>query len=101
MATTRSQLVATLSPSALVHKLPGSKAITDNLCIRFASTLKLADVEPLIASRIHEKILPAPSEEATGKFGVVSLVVNHRSTEASSVGAKKSFEYVQFLDLVR
>lgn len=49
----------------------GSKAKTDNLCLRFSSTLKLTDVESLIASRIQEEITPVPSEEAIKnlKFG--------------------------------
>jgi hypothetical protein len=48
-----------------------SKAKTDNLCIRFPSTLKLADVETLIVSRIRDEIVPTPSEEAMEnlKFG--------------------------------
>lgn len=53
------------------HLGGGSKAKTDNLCIRFSSTLKLADVESLIASRIRDEITPVPSEEAINnlKFG--------------------------------
>ena len=53
------------------HLGGGSKAKTDNLCLRFSSTLKLADVETLIASRIRDEIIPVPSEEAIGnlKFG--------------------------------
>ena len=53
------------------HLGGGCKAKTDNLCVRFASTLKLADVEALIASRIRDEIIPVPSEEAINnlKFG--------------------------------
>jgi len=53
------------------HLGGGSKAKTDNLCLRFSSTLKLADVETLIASRIRDEIIPVPSEEAISnlKFG--------------------------------
>jgi hypothetical protein len=53
------------------HLGGGSKAKTDNLCIRFPSTLKLADVETLIASRIRDEIVPTPSEDAMDnlKFG--------------------------------
>ena len=53
------------------HLGGGSRAKTDNLCIRFSSTLKLADVESLIASRIRDEITPVPSEEAISnlKFG--------------------------------
>lgn len=53
------------------HLGGGSKTKTDNLCIRFPSTLKLADVETLIASRIREEIVPTRSEEAMEnlKFG--------------------------------
>ena len=53
------------------HLGGGSKAKTDNLCLRFSSALKLADVESLIASRMQEQITPLPSEEAIGnlKFG--------------------------------
>lgn len=53
------------------HLGGGSKAKTDNLCLRFSSTLKLADVESLIASRIRDEIIPVPSEEAISnlKFG--------------------------------
>ncbi len=53
------------------HLGGGSKAKTDNLCLRFSSTLKLADVEALIASRIRDEIIPVPSQEAIDnlKFG--------------------------------
>ena len=53
------------------HLGGGSKAKTDNLCLRFSSTLKLADVESLIASRMQERDHAVPSEEAIGnlKFG--------------------------------
>jgi ATP-dependent Lhr-like helicase len=53
------------------HLGGSSKTKTDNLCIRFASTMKLADVESLIASRSREEITVLPSEEAIGnlKFG--------------------------------
>jgi len=61
-----------LANSLIMDHLGGSsKAKTDNLCIRVSSTLKLADVESLIASRIRDEIIPVPSEEAIGnlKFG--------------------------------
>lgn len=47
----------------------GEKA--DNLCIRFSSDRKLADVEAMIASKMHDEITPVPSEEAMNnlKFG--------------------------------
>ncbi len=53
------------------HLEASSRAKPDNLCIRFPSTLKLADIESLIASRIREEITPVPSEQAIGnlKFG--------------------------------
>jgi ATP-dependent Lhr-like helicase len=53
------------------HLGGGKKARTDNLCIRFPSTLTLTDVETLIASRIREEIVPVPSEDAISnlKFG--------------------------------
>lgn len=53
------------------HLGGGSKGKADNLCLRFPSTLKLADVELLIASRIQAEIMPVPSEEAISnlKFG--------------------------------
>ena len=53
------------------HLGAGSKTKIDNLCIRFGATLKLTDVESLIASRIRDEIIPVPSEEAIGnlKFG--------------------------------
>jgi len=49
----------------------GTKTKGANLCIRFPPTLKLADVETLIASRIQEETIPVPSEEAISnlKFG--------------------------------
>jgi hypothetical protein len=49
----------------------GAKPKTDNLCIRFGSTVKLTDVESLITSRLKGEILPLPSEEAIDnlKFG--------------------------------
>lgn len=53
------------------HLGGGSKGKTDNVCLRFSSTLKLVDVETLIASRIRDEIIPVPSEEAINnlKFG--------------------------------
>ena len=53
------------------HLDGGSKAKTDNLCLRFSSPLTLADVETLITSRIRDEIVPAPSDEAIEnlKFG--------------------------------
>ncbi len=53
------------------HLCGGSKSKTNNLCLRFSSTSKLADVEALIASRIREEIIPVPSQEAINnlKFG--------------------------------
>ena len=61
-----------LANSIVMDHLGGaSTAKTDNLCLRFSSTLKLADVESLIASKMQEQITPVPSEEAIGnlKFG--------------------------------
>jgi ATP-dependent Lhr-like helicase len=53
------------------HLGGGPRARADNLCMRFPSTLKLADVEALIASRLREEITPVASEEAISnlKFG--------------------------------
>ncbi len=53
------------------HLGGGSKAKTDNLCLRFSSTLKLADVESLIDSRLRDEITPLPSADAISnlKFG--------------------------------
>ncbi len=55
----------------LDHLGGGTRARTDNLRIRFSPTLKLADVESLIASRIRDEITPVPSEGAIKnlKFG--------------------------------
>ncbi|QEL17822.1 DEAD/DEAH box helicase [Limnoglobus roseus] len=49
----------------------GTKAKADNLCLRFPSSLKLADVERLIDSRIRDEIVPVPGPEAIDnlKFG--------------------------------
>jgi ATP-dependent helicase Lhr and Lhr-like helicase len=61
-----------LANSIVTDHLGGaSKAKTDNLCLRFAPALKLADVESLIASKMQEQITPEPSEEAIAnlKFG--------------------------------
>ncbi len=48
---------------------PGTKR--DNLCIRFPSNLKLAEVETLIASQMREEIIPVPRKDAIDnlKFG--------------------------------
>jgi ATP-dependent helicase Lhr and Lhr-like helicase len=53
------------------HLGGGSKAKSDNLCVRFSSTLKLADVESLISSNMQEPITPIVSEGAITnlKFG--------------------------------
>lgn len=58
--------------SIVTENLGGAfKAKACNLCFRFASTFKLADVELLIASRLREEFTPVPSEEAFAnlKFG--------------------------------
>lgn len=53
------------------HLIGASKSKTDNLCLQFSTTFKLADVETLINSRMPEEITPVPSEEAIKnlKFG--------------------------------
>ena len=53
------------------HLGGGAKANSNNLCIRFPSSMKLADVERLIDARIRDEIVPVPSEEAINnlKFG--------------------------------
>jgi ATP-dependent helicase Lhr and Lhr-like helicase len=61
-----------LANSIVADHLDGaSKAKTDNLCLRFSSALKLADVKSLIASKMQEQLAPEPSEEAIAnlKFG--------------------------------
>lgn len=61
-----------LANSIVMDHLGGdSKAKSDNLCLRFSSTTTLADVEAMIASRIHAEITPVPSDEAISnlKFG--------------------------------
>lgn len=60
-----------LANTIITDHLGGSKAKSDNLCLRFPSSLKLAEVETLIASRIREVINPVLSEEAISnlKFG--------------------------------
>ncbi len=53
------------------HLGGNTKARMDKLCVRFPSTMKLAEVEALIASRIRDEIVPTPSEDAMEnlKFG--------------------------------
>ena len=53
------------------HLCNGSNAKTDNHSIRFTSSLKMAEVESLIASKIHEPIVPRPNDDAIKnlKFG--------------------------------
>lgn len=53
------------------HLLGGSGGRADNLCVRFPTTLTLADVESLIAARMPDDVTPVPSEEAVRnlKFG--------------------------------
>jgi hypothetical protein len=61
-----------LANSIVRDHLGGTSTVkTDNLCLRFSSTLKLADVESLIASKMQEQLTPSPSEEALDnlKFG--------------------------------
>ena len=61
-----------LANSIVMDHLGGTSTVkTDNLCLRFSSTLKLDDVESLIGSKMQEQITPSPSEEALDnlKFG--------------------------------
>ena len=46
------------------HLVPGQNAKVDNLRIRFPASLKLADVESLVGSRLAEEINPTPDEAA-------------------------------------
>jgi hypothetical protein len=46
------------------HLVPGENAKVDNLCIHFPASLKLADVESLVGSRLGEEIRPTPDETA-------------------------------------
>jgi ATP-dependent Lhr-like helicase len=76
------------------HLGGGSRARTDNLCIRFSSTLKLADVELLVASRIRDEITPVSSEEAIAnlKFGeclppaIAAEVFSARFNDPEAIG---------------
>jgi ATP-dependent helicase Lhr and Lhr-like helicase len=64
-----------LANSIVMDHLGGtSKAKTDNLCLRFSSALKLADVESLIASKMQEQITPLPSEEALDNLKFVECL---------------------------
>lgn len=61
-----------LANSLIAGHLGGdSTGTADNLCLRFSSTLKLADVESLLASKMREPIIPVLSQEAIDnlKFG--------------------------------
>jgi ATP-dependent Lhr-like helicase len=61
-----------LANSIVTDHLGGAvTAKPDNLCLRFSSALKLADVEALIDSKMREQIASDPSEEAIAnlKFG--------------------------------
>lgn len=53
------------------HLGNSSKAKADNLAIRFSGTVKLTDVESLIASRMKPQVRPAPNQEVLSnlKFG--------------------------------
>jgi ATP-dependent Lhr-like helicase len=46
------------------HLVPGQNAKVDNLCIRFPPSLKLADADALVGSRLTEEIRPTPDEAA-------------------------------------
>lgn len=46
------------------HLVPGQNAKVDNLCFRFPTSLKLADAEALVGSRLTQEIRPTPDEAA-------------------------------------
>jgi ATP-dependent Lhr-like helicase len=46
------------------HLVPGQNAKVDNLCIRFPTSLKLADAESLVGARLGEEIIPTADEAA-------------------------------------
>jgi ATP-dependent Lhr-like helicase len=88
-----------LANSLVMNHLGGiATGKTDNLCIRFTSHLKLKDVESLIASRMNEEIVAAPSEDATSnlKFGeclppiVVGEVFSARFSAPEAIASIRS-----------
>jgi ATP-dependent Lhr-like helicase len=48
----------------LQHLVPGQSGKADNLCLRFPTSMRLADVETLIGTRLNEEIRPTPDEAA-------------------------------------
>jgi len=63
------------------HLVPGQNAKVDNLCIRFPTSMKLADAESLVGSRLAEEIRPAPDETAIENLKFSECLPHHVAGE--------------------
>ena len=63
------------------HLVPGQNAKIDNLCFRFPTSTKLADVERLIGARLTEEIRPSPDEAAIENLKFSECLPRHVAGE--------------------
>jgi ATP-dependent Lhr-like helicase len=66
------------------HLVPGQNAKADNLCFRFPTSMKLAEVETLIDTRLTGEIRPTPDEEAVENLKFSECLPGHIAGEVFS-----------------
>jgi ATP-dependent Lhr-like helicase len=68
----------------LQHLVPGQTAKTDNLCLRFPTSMKLSEVETLIGTRLPQDIRPTPDEAAIENLKFSECLPSHVAGEVFS-----------------
>jgi ATP-dependent Lhr-like helicase len=68
----------------LQHLVPGQNAKADNLCLRFPTSMKLAEIEALIDARLMEEIRPTPDEAAIENLKFSECLPRHVAGEVFS-----------------
>jgi ATP-dependent helicase Lhr and Lhr-like helicase len=66
------------------HLVPGQNARADNLCLRFPTTMKLAEAETLIGTRLTDEIRPTPDEAAVENLKFSECLPRHVAGEVFS-----------------
>jgi len=61
--------------------VPGQNAKVDNLCIRFPTSMKLADAEALVCTRLAEEIRPTTDETAIESLKFSECLPHHVAGE--------------------
>jgi ATP-dependent Lhr-like helicase len=68
----------------LQHLVPGQNARADNMCLRFPTSMKLAEAETLIDTRLTEEIRPTPDEAAIENLKFSECLPSHVAGEVFS-----------------